>query len=98
MSTFPYTREQAKKLAGHARGQRVISDLDVDWAREVLGRLHDAGITVTFPEPRFYVIEEGDYAYVRDRTSGLNVAWFYDHARQQHARGHADRLNREVGR
>lgn len=70
---------------------------DDDEARDRLEDLHEAGIRLRFPEPRFYAVRASDAErprwYVRDDTHASVVAWFYGPDSERHAREHMDRLN-----
>lgn len=93
---FIYTDEQVNEWG------RLTEGLPMCGWRGQLEILHKAGITVTFPEPRFFVERGTDHKatprwYVCDREDGhASVAWFYGPDSEAHAREHADRLNREV--
>jgi hypothetical protein len=71
------------------------------WPWVFLRRLHDAGIRVTFPDPRYYV--DGNarlYVHVMERGGdGISVAAFNRQGHpdaQRAAEAECDRLNREV--
>ena len=97
MSDFPYTTEQVERA--HEAAHRNV-DLDIADINEVLRGFHAAGITVTFPEPRFYVAQRGSRCWdVIDRRGEHVAASFFrnNSDSERHAREHSDRLNREVG-
>jgi hypothetical protein len=71
-----------------------------DWPAVFLARLLDAGITVTFPEPR-YCAEVGSFGgwHVFDgqRSNRFQLmATFIGADAEQYAREHTDRLNGEA--
>lgn len=93
MSDLPYTDEQADIIRRATGGMLSYGE-----PKTLLRYLHQAGITVTFPEPRYYV--DGDKAPydVMDRVMGAGVARFWRHMDnngRDYAQEHADRLNRE---
>jgi hypothetical protein len=95
VSDFPYTDEQARMFADALWGHSTSH------ARADLEQLTAAGITVTFPEPRYYVDGSSHfYAHVMERgADGIAVAAF-NRVRhpdaQRAAQAEADRLNREA--
>lgn len=102
MNEFPYTDEQVRqftKAREYPRGRGATDDV----SRDILECCHRAGITVTFPEPRYYVSSLRDHSvdvldrHQRDRYSeGLVVASFRRAADgKRYAQEHADRLNAE---
>ena len=97
---FPYTDAQVEDFATRDP-EWMVAEGDTGYARKYLTNLAKAGITVTFPEPRYYVSLSDPlyHARVKDRRTNKTVAWFH---RDLHpdskaaAQAEADRLNREV--
>ncbi len=92
---FPYTDEQVDRFAVAADGALGFGE-----TIPLLRRLHAAGITVTFPEPRFYTHFTpdgiGDFCDVVDRSQGSTIARFYSDVHPDArcaAQAEADRLN-----
>lgn len=95
MSDYPYTDKQALAFA-----RPINRFANAAMGHVHLRALHEAGITVTFPEPR-YVVRSTDLPTrndVLDTLTERHVAAFWHAESKRYAREHADRLNREADR
>lgn len=90
MSEFPYTDQQVDQFAKAGGG------LLHDYARGMLAVLHAEGVTVTFPEPRFYVLHSGIKWTVMELGKRLVADFYGGEAAGEDAHKYAARLNREA--
>lgn len=101
---FPYTDEQVRVFYRALYGEGPT----VETGMELMLRLHKAGITLTFPERRYYVRSiyrrakslsrpgETEWRVFDALDGGWHVAGFIGDSAEQFAHEHADRLNGEV--
>ncbi len=90
---FPYTAAQVCHFGD-------ILAQPTHHAHRDLALLHEAGITVTFPEPRYFMYVTDHFAHIRDRRDGSRALASFVLDRHPDARcaaqAEADRLNREA--
>ena len=95
----PYTTSQVTLVRDCAN--RHIEVLHLEDARLILLGLHEAGIKVVFPEPRYYAnfpmkADGTRWGVIYDRSTSLEVARFNGCDAEHYTREHLDRLNREA--
>lgn len=79
-------------LSSRAHDQQVNSG----HVEQAIAVMRDLGWHVKEPEPQFYVLHSGLKWTVMERGKRLVADFYGGEAAGEHAREHADRLNREV--